>query len=100
VADQMKAALATAARRDDRHRVVHQPVDAIVRGVARVRPRTGRIAALARRHGAVARRRQCRHLRAPAVHRFGKAVQQQHQRRAGLAGDQRVEGEGGGGGDF
>jgi hypothetical protein len=34
------------------------------------------------------------------MHRFGKAVQQQHQRRALLAGGEGVEGEGGCDGDF
>ena len=58
VADEMKAAVAVAAGRDDRHRIVHQPVDVIIRGVAGVRPRARRIAALARRHRAIARGRQ------------------------------------------
>ena len=100
VADQMKARVAVAAGRDDRHRVVHQAVDVIIGGVRDVGPRARRIAALARRHRAIARVRQRRHLRAPAMHRFRKAMQQQHQRRAGLAGGEGVEGQAGGKRDF
>ena len=93
VADEMKALPAIARGRDNSHRIVHQPVDMIIGGVARVRPRARRVTALIGRHRAIARGRKCRHLRAPAMHGFRKAVQQQHQPRAGLAGDQRVKGE-------
>ncbi len=65
----------------------------IIGGVARVRPRARRIAPLARRDGAIARSRKCFYLRAPAMHGFRKAVQQQHQRCTGFARDERVKGE-------
>ena len=65
----------------------------IIRGVARIRPRARRIAALARGHRAIARGSKRRRLCAPAMHGFGKAVQQQHQRRAGFAGGEGIEGE-------
>ena len=71
----------------------------IIGVVARIGPRARRIAALARRNRAIARTGKRIHLRPPALHRFGKTVQQQHQRRARLACDQSVESEGGGGGD-
>jgi len=99
MADQMEAALAVAAGGCDRHRVVHQPLDIVIRGIARVRPRAGRIAALARRHRAIAGIGQRFQLRAPAMHGLGKAVQQQHQRRISLAGNEGVEGEVRGDGD-
>jgi hypothetical protein len=34
------------------------------------------------------------------MHRFGKAMQQQHQRRAALAGREGIEGQAGGNGDL
>ena len=95
MAGEMKAFVAVAQGRNDRHRVVHQAVDVIMRRVARVGPGAFRIAALTWRDGAMAHVGERAHLRTPAVHRFRKAVQQQHQRRAGLARDQRVEDEGG-----
>ena len=94
MAGEMKARFAVTRGRDDRHRIVHQPVDVIARMIARIGPRAGRIAALARRHRAIAHVGQGGDLRVPAMHRFRKAVQQQHQRRAVLARDQRVEGRG------
>jgi hypothetical protein len=100
VADEMKAAIAIAASCHDRHRIVRQAVDMIIGGIARVRPRARRIAALTRRHRAIARARKCCHLCAPAMHGFGKAVQQQHQRRTRFAGDEGVEGQSRGGRDF
>ena len=99
VPGEMKAAVAMARGRHDRHRIVHQAVDVIIRGLSRIRPRARRIAALARRDRAIAGRRQRLDLRLPAPHRFRKAVQQQHQRRIGRTRDQGVEGEGGGKGD-
>ncbi len=80
VTGEMKARVAISARGRDRHRVVHQAVDQVMRKFAGIRPGAGRIAALARRDGAIAHVAQRRDLRAPAVHRFRKAVQQQHQR--------------------
>ena len=91
VAGEMKTRLAIARGRHDRHRVVHQAVDQIVRKLARIRPGAGRIAALARRNGAIAHVAEAGDLRAPAVHRFRKAVQQQDQRRPGCAGGDGIE---------
>ena len=93
VADQMKPRIAIARGRHDRHRVVHQAVDQVMREFARVGPRARRIAALARCDSAVAHVAECRDLGAPAMHRVRKAVQQQHQRRTGLAGGDGVESE-------
>ena len=92
----MKARLAITRCGHDRHRVVHQALDVVVGDVARIRPRARRIAALARRNGAIARRRKGGYLRAPAMHGFGEAVQEEDQWRAGIAGGEGVEGEGGG----
>jgi hypothetical protein len=39
VTDQMETAVAIARCGDDRHRVVHQPVDMVIRGVGGIRPR-------------------------------------------------------------
>jgi hypothetical protein len=91
----MKAAVAIAGRRDDRHRIVHQPLDMITGGVAGIRPRARQIAALARRNGAIARGCKGRHLRAPAMHGFGEAVEEQDQWRARFADGEGVEGQGG-----
>ena len=96
VAGEMEACVAMAASRRDRHRVVHQAIDVVMRGLARIRPRARRIAALGRRYRAIAGIPQRLDLRAPAMHGLGKAVQQQHQRRAGFAGDESIEGEVGG----
>jgi hypothetical protein len=96
----VKARLAITRCGHDRHRVVHQALDVVVGDVARIRPRARRIAALARRNGAIARRRKGGYLRAPAMHGFGEAVQEEDQWRAGIAGGEGVEGEGGGGGDL
>jgi hypothetical protein len=93
VADEMKAVFAIARCGDDRHRIVHQALDMIVRGIADVRPRAGRITALTRRNGAIAGGGKRFYLRAPAIHGLRKAVQQQHQRCTGFARDERVEGE-------
>ena len=93
VAHEMKARLAIARGRRDRHGVVHQAVDQIVRKLTRIRPGARRIAALARRNGAIAHVAESRDLRAPAMHRFRKAVQQQHQRRPGCAGGDGIEDE-------
>ena len=100
MADKVNAAVAITGGGDDCHRIVHQPVDMIIGAVADVRARARRITTLARRHRAITRIRQRRHLRAPAMHGFRKAVQQEHQRRPGLASGKGVEGEGGGGSDF
>ena len=100
MAGQMKAPVGIATGRDDRHRIVHQAVDVIARKIVRVGPRARRIAALARRDGAIAHVGQRSDLRAPAMHRFRKAVQQQHQRRSLVARGQRVEGEVRGDGDL
>ena len=100
VADQMEAAIAVAAGRNDRHRIVHQAFDMIIRGVIGVRPRAGRIAALARSHRAIAGGGEGGHLCAPAMHGFRKAVQQQHQRRPGFAADEGVERQTGCDGDL
>ena len=100
MADEMEAAVAIAAGGDNRHRVVHQAVDVIVRGVAGGRARSRRIAALARRNRAIARGGEGGHLRAPAVHGFGEAVQQQDQRGVRSAGGEGVEGEAGDDGDL
>jgi hypothetical protein len=91
MADEMEAGLTIAAGGNDGHRVVHQAIDVIVRRVVRVGPCAGRIAALARRHRAIAGGGEGGHLRAPAVHGFGKAVQQQHQRSVRGAGGEGVE---------
>ena len=64
-----------------------------MRKFTRIRPGARRIAALARRNGAIAHVAEGRDLRAPAMHRFRKAVQQQHQRRAGRARRDGVERE-------
>ena len=93
VADQMKTRIAIARGRHDRHRIVHQAVDQVMRKFARIRPRARRIAALARCYGAIAHVAEGGDLRAPAMHRFRKAVQQQDQRRAGRAGGDGIEGE-------
>ncbi len=93
VAHEMKARLAIARGRRDRHGVVHQTVDQIVRKLARIRPRARRITALARRNGAIAHVTEAGDLRAPAMHRFRKAVQQQDQRRPRYAGGDGIEGE-------
>ena len=100
MSDQMKAPVAIAAGADDRHRIVHQPLDVIIRRLVWIRPRARRITALARRDGAIASLRQRFDLRVPAMHRFRKAMQQQHQWRAWSAGREGIEGQGGGGGDF
>ncbi len=93
VAHEMKARLAIARGGCDRHGVVHQAVDQVMRKLTRIRPGARRIAALARRYGAIAHVAESRDLRAPAMHRFRKAVQQQHQRRPGRAGGDGVEDE-------
>jgi len=72
----------------------------IIRCVGGIRPRPGRITALARRDRAIARTRKRADLRAPAMHGFRETVQQQHQRRARCAGDEGVEGQAGCNGDF
>jgi hypothetical protein len=100
MADKVKTRVAIACGRDDRDRVIHQAVSQIVRKLAWIRPRAGRVTALARRNGAITHIAERRDLGAPAMHRFGKAVQQQHQRRAGLARDEGVEGEARGDGDL
>ena len=74
--DQMKAAIGAAARGRDVHGVGKQVVELIVRAVARVGPRARRVAALARRHRAIAGGGQRRQLCAPHVERFRKAMQQ------------------------
>jgi hypothetical protein len=80
VADEMEAPRATGSRRvGDLERVAHQVVDAAGGEIARgIRARAGRVAALIRRDGALARRCERRHLRAPGVSRLREAVQQQH----------------------
>src|SRR5205814_8959702 len=55
MAGEMKAAVGMAAGGYDRHRVVHQAVDMIIGGVADVRPRAGRVTALARGDRAITR---------------------------------------------
>ena len=100
VAGEMEAAVGITRGRHDRHRIFHQPIDEIIGGIVWIRPRARRVAALAWCHGAIAGRGQRFHLRVPAMHRFRKAVQQQHQRRVWLARDNGVEGEGGGDGDL
>ena len=91
VADQMEAPAVVARRRRDLDGVVDQLVEGVVRKIGRIGPRTRRIAALVGRHGAIARRGERGQRRAPAVSRFGKAVQQQHQRPVGRACDIRGE---------
>jgi hypothetical protein len=86
VANEMKARFAIARGRYDRHGVVHQAVDQIVRKLTRIRPGARRITALARRNGAIAHVAEAGDLRTPTMHRFRKAVQQQDQRRPGRAG--------------
>ena len=82
VADEMKAPAGVAAGGGDGHGVADELVEFVVRGVGGVGPRARRIAALARRDRAISGRGQRLDLRSPGVERFGKAVQQQHQRRA------------------
>src|SRR5258705_8930733 len=89
----MKTLVAITKGCDDRPRIVHQAIDVIMRGIARIGPRACRIAALAWRDRAIAGITQRLDLRAPAMHRFGKAMQQQHQWRARRTGDEGVEGE-------
>ena len=96
MSNQVKARLAIARGRNDRHRVVHQ----VVGKLAWIRSRARRIAALAWCYGAIAHIAEACDLRAPATHRFRKAVQQQHQRRTALAGRQRIEGKLRGDGDL
>jgi lysophospholipase L1-like esterase len=67
----------------------------IIRRLRGIGPRARRIAALARCERAIAFICQRRDLRVPAMHRFRKAVQQQHQRRAGLADGEDIEGQAG-----
>ena len=63
----------------------------VVRRIARIRPRTRRIApALVRRDSAIAHIAEGAELHAPAIHRFRKAMQQQYQRRATFAGGEGV----------
>ena len=100
VPDEMEAAVAVAASGGDGHRVVHQAVDVIIGGVVWVGPRSGGIAALARSNRAITGGGEGGHLRAPAVHGFGEAVQQQHERRVRRAGGEGVEGEAGSYGDL
>src|SRR5437660_12356380 len=69
VANEMKARLAIARGRHDRHGVVHQAVDQIVRKLTRIRPRARRIATLARCNGAIAHVAEASELRAPAMQR-------------------------------
>ena len=85
VADQVEALAVVARGRGDLEGVVHQLVEGVVGQLGRIGPRARRIAALVGRHGAIARRGERRQRRAPAVSRFGKAVQQQHERTAGRA---------------
>jgi hypothetical protein len=61
MADEMEETVAVAATIAI---IAYQPVDMIIRAVARVGPRAGRIAALARGHRAIARSRKCCRLRA------------------------------------
>ena len=100
MAGEMEARFAIACGLNDRHRIVHQPVDVIIGGVADIRPRARPSSRAGSALRAIAGLGQRFHLRAPAMHGFGKAVQQQHQRRARFAGGEGVEGEGGGDGDF
>ena len=93
MAGEMKPFVAVTRRRDDRDGIVHQAVDVIARMIARIGASARRIAALARCDRPKTHVAERSSLRAPALHRFGKAVQQQHERRAGLARDQGVEGE-------
>jgi len=78
----MKARTPITRRVHHRHGVVHQAVDQVMRKLARIGPGARRIAALARRNGAIAHVAEGCDLRAPAMHRFRKAVQQQGQWRA------------------
>nr|WP_283813557.1 hypothetical protein [Bradyrhizobium paxllaeri] len=93
VAGEMKTRFAIARGRRDRQRIVHQSVDQVMRKFARIGAGARRIAALARRDGAITHVAERRDLRAPAMHRFRKAMQQQHQRRAGRAGRDGIEDE-------
>jgi len=93
VAGKMEAFAAVARRCDDRHRIIHQAVDVIARGIARIGARRCRVAALARGECAITHVGESDHLRAPAMHRFRKAMQQQHQRRTVISGGEHVEGQ-------
>lgn len=89
--DEMEAAICVAARRRDIRRVLDQPVEVKVHRVGRVRSCGRRIAALARRNGAVSGLRERHDLPVPSVEGFGKTVQQQHERAIFRSVDQRVE---------
>jgi hypothetical protein len=92
VPDQVEPARAVPHRRGQAERVPDQQFDVVVpRGVGRVGPRPGRIAALVRRDREVASLGQRRQLRVVEVPGDGEAVQREHQRRRGIAGDGHVE---------
>jgi hypothetical protein len=91
VADEMQALAVVASRGGDIDRIGNQSLEGIVRKVGGIGPRLRRIAALIRRHGAVARPGQSGKSHAPAVSRFREPVQQQHERTAGRARDIRGE---------
>src|SRR5262249_26826547 len=80
MADEMEAPLPVATPRDDIYGVADQAVHRIVGRVSEVWSRAVRIAALAWCHRAKSSHRERRDLGAPHVERFGKAVQQQHER--------------------
>jgi hypothetical protein len=92
VSDQVKAARAVPHCRDEAERVRDQQLDVVVpRGVGRVGPGPGGIAALVRGRGEETGFGQRRQLRVVEVARDGEAVQQQHERRRGVAGNGDVE---------
>ncbi len=87
----MEALVVVAFGRHDLDRIGDQFIEGIVGEIGRIGTRARRIAALVGGDGAIARRRERWQRRAPAMPRFGKPVQQQHERPLGGARDIRGE---------
>jgi len=91
VTDEVETLAGISGCRRDLDRIGDHFFIGVVFELGRIGPRARRIAALIGRDGAVARRRQPRQRAAPAVPRFGKAMQQQHEVTASRARDIRGE---------
>src|ERR1700684_2209387 len=93
VADDMKPAASVTAFSRDGKRIFHQVIEAKICGLARIRPSTCRITALAWRYRAISRCRKLWHVRTPHMESFRKPMQEQHQRPVFGAANHHVEGE-------
>src|ERR1700685_1339970 len=100
VADDMKTAASVTAFSRDGKRIFHQVIEAKICGLARIRPSTCRITALAWCYRAISRRRKLWHVRTPHMESFRKPMQEQHQRSVLGAANHHVEGEIRGRGNF